>query len=384
MEIHDERGRVMLQEALTALYETNMGVHRCERIIVIADTIRPDEAIGSADLERRKRLFDAAREAARFATETYGNGEFVVYPTTAAPGAEPPETLWRSAFGPTIIDLLVSEGLLAKLLNKQASPAEFERARDIVVSYRDNVVDVVIALANNSTSHTRFRSLVNAAGGRYASLPQFDPEMFFTSMRVDWHALAARTTLLASRINDAEEILIATPNGTKMRIGKAGRTAKGDDGILTAPGSFGNLPAGEVYLAPREGTSEGIMVIDYAPNRKLSSPLELIVNRGMVTEIRGEEPHRRELEKRFAESDNNRNIAELGIGTNDRATRPDNILEAEKILGTIHIALGDNSGFGGTVQTPFHEDYVFYRPTLTTLTAGGRETVLLRDGVLTL
>ena len=39
----------------------------------------------------------------------------------------------------------------------------------------------------------------------------------------------------------------------------------------------------------------------------------------------------------------NRNIAELGIGTNDRATRPDNILEAEKILGTIHIALGDNS-----------------------------------------
>ena len=76
----------------------------------------------------------------------------------------------------------------------------------------------------------------------------------------------------------------------------------------------------------------------------------------------------------------NRNIAELGIGTNDRATRPDNILEAEKILGTVHIALGDNSGFGGTVSTPFHEDYVFYRPTLTAVMTDGSERTLLLDG----
>jgi leucyl aminopeptidase (aminopeptidase T) len=87
-----------------------------------------------------------------------------------------------------------------------------------------------------------------------------------------------------------------------------------------------------------------------------------------------------ELEQKFAEHADNRNIAELGIGTNDRATRPDNILEAEKILGTVHIALGDNSGFGGTVSTPFHEDYVFYRPTLTALLADGSERILLQDG----
>ena len=44
-----------------------------------------------------------------------------------------------------------------------------------------------------------------------------------------------------------------------------------------------------------------------------------------------------------------RNLAELGIGTNDKASRPDNVLEAEKILGTIHLALGDNTGFGGII-----------------------------------
>ena len=74
--------------------------------------------------------------------------------------------------------------------------------------------------------------------------------------------------------------------------------------------------------------------------------------------------------------------AELGIGTNDRATRPDNILEAEKILGTIHIALGDNSGFGGTVSTPYHEDYVFYQPTLTAVMADASRITVLREGSL--
>lgn len=238
---------------------------------------------------------------------------------------------------------------------KEATADDVERSRELILASRRDVVDVVVALANNSTSHTRFRSLVNAAGGRFASLPHFDPEMFFTSMQVDWHALAERTKQLAAAVNEATEILIETPNGTRMRIGKAGRQAEGDDGLLTAPGSFGNLPAGEVYLAPLEGTSEGVMVLEYGPTRKLSSSVELIVRNGIVTDIRGDEPHREWLERRFAENGKNRNIAELGIGTNDRATRPDNILEAEKILGTIHIALGDNSGFGGTVQTPFHE-----------------------------
>lgn len=372
----------MYEDAFRSLFEVNMGVRGKERILVFSDMIRPDEAPSPWDRERRERLLQVAGEAARFAEAAYGNTDFVSFPATDASGAEPPEALWRAAFGDAIVDALAAEGLLQRLLTKDATPDEVERSRELVSARQRDVADVVVALANNSTSHTRFRSLVNAAGGRFASLPHFDPEMFFTSMCVDWHALAERTQRLAAAVNEAEEILVETPNGTRMRFGKAGRQAQGDDGILTAAGSFGNLPAGEVYLAPLEGTSEGVMVVEYGPTRKLSSPLELVVRNGMVTGIRGDDPLRDWLESRFAESERNRNIAELGIGTNDRATRPDNILEAEKILGTIHIALGDNSGFGGTVQTPFHEDYVFYRPTLTALAADGSRRVLLRDGTL--
>lgn len=363
-----------------ALFEINMGVRSNERIVVFSDLIRTGETPLPADMDRRERLLKVAAAAAEFARNNYGNTEFVSYPATAAAGAEPPEILWRAVMGDAIVDMLAAEGILSPLLLKEASRDQLDRAREVVMAERAAVAQVIIALANNSTSHTRFRALVNAAGGRYASLPNFDPDMFFTSMQVDWQQLAQRTGHLAEEVNRAREITVETPNGTRMRFGKTGREAKGDDGLLTAPGSFGNLPAGEVYLAPLEGTSNGEMIIEYAPTRKLASPLRLIVRNGRVVDISGDEPYREKLEKKFAENDNNRNIAELGIGTNNKATRPDNILEAEKILGTIHIALGDNSGFGGTVQTPFHEDYVFYSPTLTAHMPDGSQKTLLRDG----
>lgn len=368
--------------AFRSLFSVNMGLRVGERVVVFSDTVREDEQVSVADRSRRQRLFAAAENAGRFAVAEYGNARFVQFPATSGSGAEPPETLWRAVFGDAIVNALASTGLLARLIAKEALPGDLDAAREIVVAGRDAVADVVVALANNSTSHTRFRALANAAGTRYASLPHFDTEMFFTSMQVDWTSLAVRTRLLAEAVNRAEEIHITTPNGTSMRLGKRGRVAKGDDGLLTAPGSFGNLPAGEVYLAPVEGTARGVMVLEYAPTRKLVSPLTLVVEGGEVAAIKGDEPYREVLERKFAESGLNRNIAELGIGTNDRASRPDNILEAEKILGTIHIALGDNAGFGGRVSTPFHEDYVFYKPTVTAVEADGSNVILIADGAL--
>ncbi|WP_243370480.1 aminopeptidase [Geotalea sp. SG265] len=370
----------MYTAAFESLFTVNMGITPGERILVFSDEIRADESPSPGDADRRRRLHETAAAAAAFAEHAYGNTSFVSFPATTASGAEPPDTLWRAAMGDDTIDRLAQAGILQRLIAKSASANDLEAARRTVTAGRDAVARVIIALANNSTSHTRFRSLATAAGARFASLPHFDPEMFLTSMQVDWKALADRTAKLAAAVNRAVAVEVATPNGTRMLIGKEGRTAEGDDGLLMIPGSFGNLPAGEVYLAPLEGSSEGRMVLEYAPTRKLATPLVLTVKKGMVVDIQGDEPYRKVLEEKFAESGNNRNIAELGIGTNDRASRPDNILEAEKILGTIHIALGDNSGFGGTVSTPFHEDYVFYHPTLTAILSDGSRETLLEDG----
>lgn len=373
-----------LDEAFRRLFETNMGIKTGERVLVFSDIIRPDESPSASDLDRRTRLNATARAAAGFAARAYGSGDFVEFPATPASGAEPPAELWLATFGDDIIAALTAEGLMAHLLAKTAGTDEITRAGAIVLEHREDVAGIIIAMSNNSTSHTRYRALACVAGCRFASLPHFDPDMFHTSMTVDWSALAARTARLVEAVNRAEWIRVTTPNGTDMNICKQGRHAEGDDGLLTAAGSFGNLPAGEAYLAPLEGKSHGIMVIEWGPTRKLDEPLRLTIKNGVVAGIEGNDPHRARLEARFAENANCRNIAELGIGTNDKASRPDNVLEAEKILGTIHIALGDNTGFGGTVSAPFHEDYVFYQPTLTGIMAGGSERVIISNGVLKL
>ncbi|MBW4055396.1 MAG: aminopeptidase [Proteobacteria bacterium] len=378
------------EEAFRSLFEINMGMKQAgvlqngqsERVLVFSDIIRPDESPSVSDRDRRTRLNATARKAAEFVAKEYGSGTFVEFPATPASGAEPPYELWLATFGISTITALTSEGLLTKLLAKAASPDEIARAREIVLTHKEDVVEIIIALANNSASHTRYRALACAAGCRFASLPHFDPDMFHTSMTVDWSALAARTARLVNAVNEAEWIRVTTPNGTHMMICKQGRHAGGDDGLLTVPGSFGNLPAGEAYFAPMEGKSYGVMVIEWGPTRKLDEPLHLTIENGVVVRIEGNDSHRARLEAKFDENAACRNIAELGIGTNDKASRPDNVLEAEKILGTIHIALGDNSGFGGTVSAPFHEDYVFYQPTLTAIMADGSERVIIDAGTL--
>lgn len=371
-----------LDAAFRSLFETNMGIQPGERVLVFSDTIRSDETPTASDADRRMRLNVTARAAAEFAATEFGYGSFVEFPATPASGAEPPLELWLATFGDSAVAALKTGELLAKLLAKTATPDEISHAREIVLSRREDVARVIIALSNNSTSHTRYRALACAAGCRFASLPHFDPDMFHTSMTVDWSALAARTAQLVEAVNKAEWIRVTTPNGTDMNICKQGRHAEGDDGMLTAPGSFGNLPAGEAYLAPLEGKSHGVMVVEWGPTRKLDEPLHITVENGIVVRIEGNDPHRARLETKFSENANCRNIAELGIGTNDKASRPDNVLEAEKILGTIHIALGDNTGFGGVVSAPFHEDYVFYQPTLTAIMTDGSEQVIINNGVL--
>ena len=373
-----------LDNAFRSLFEINMGITPGETTLVFSDRIRLDEAPSEADLDRRSRLNVTARQAAEFANNTYGNGQFIDFPATTASGVEPPHMLWEATFGRTIMSGLQRGGTLDDLLDKCVTPEQLAQAREIVAANAADVPRIIIAMSNNSSSHTNYRKLACHAGARFASLPHFDPDMFATSMDVDWHALADRTARLVAAVNRAEWINIEAPNGTAMHICKRGRQAEGDDGLLTTPGCFGNLPAGEAYFAPLEGESHGVMVVEWGPTSKLAHPLTLTIADGRVIRIQGEDPLRARLEARFAENEACRNLAELGIGTNDKASRPDNVLEAEKILGTIHLALGDNTGFGGVVAAPFHEDYVFYQPTVTLVMTDGSQEIILDSGTLTL
>ncbi|MCK5426681.1 MAG: aminopeptidase, partial [Thermodesulfovibrionia bacterium] len=282
-----------------------------------------------------------------------------------------------------IISLLKSKNLLTPLLKKKAHSKQLKQIEKIIRKFKKDAVNVVVALSYYSTSHTKFRDLLtNICSARYASMPLFDRAMLTGAMRVNWKNMSKRTKKILERVNKSEKIELKTPNGTHLTLSKKGRRARADTGLITQKGAFSNLPAGEVFLAPLEGTADGTLVLEWAPTHKLKKPILLHIKKGKVNTIQGKDTYIGYLKKKLSENPDNTNIAELGIGTNDKAKRPYNILESEKILGTIHIALGDNSSFGGSIRTPFHQDFVFFKPTLTLIHKNGKRDVLLRNGKL--
>jgi aminopeptidase len=375
---------MMMQDKLfpliEKLYKVNFAVRQGEKILVFTDLIRDDENISEKDRLRRESLRETARLVSQVG-EKFGPCVFCEYEAPECSGIEPPEEIWKRAFGENILEELKKENLFSGLLAKNLHPDQVKKVDDIVASHKDETVDIVVALSNFSTSHTKFRDLLtDKAGTRFASMPFFDSEMFFGPMDVDWDELDRESKKLSALITDADELLIRSPNKTELMMDVRGRKSLLDTGILREPGSFSNLPAGEVYLAPVEGKTRGKLVIEWGPTKKLKNSLTLLIEEGFVTHIEGDDEHAAFLEERFKKDRLSRNIAELGIGTNKKAEKPDNILECEKIKGTIHVALGDNSSFGGNIRTSFHLDYVVFSPTVEAYFPGGGKKTFIDRG----
>lgn len=359
-----------LSKPIDNIFKINLGVKETERVVVFTDGYS----------KKLQKIAGRIAEAGKGFTDDI---KYIKYPPTGCHGVEPPEEIWAGAFGNNVCSKLKQQKLMAPLLSKKTTEDQNRKIEKIIRAHKKEAVHAIAALSYFSTSHTRFRHYLNRlCGTRYASMPLFDEQMLKGAMRVDYKKMRERTEGIARLVNKAEWIEIETPNGTYMAFSKKGREAKADTGIITEPGTFSNLPAGEVFLAPLEGTANGKLVLEWAPTRKLKSPVTLHIENGQVTKIDGKEKYAAYLQEKLLEKKENANIAELGIGTNDRASRPDNILESEKIFGTIHIALGDNSSFGGRISTPFHQDFVFFKPTVTLLHKKDSKSILLQKGKL--
>ncbi len=223
--------------------------------------------------------------------------------------------------------------------------------------------DVVLAPTVQSLSHTAARRAASEAGARIATLPGVTEEMLARVMSADIERLRRRGAAVAAALDSGSEARITCPLGSDLRLGIEGRDAIPDAGELTTPGAFGNLPCGEGFIAPVEGTGEGTLVIagSIAGIGKVSEPVTLRVGEGHLREASGAEGERL-LELLSAHGPDGTNVAELGIGTNEKAVLTGEILEDEKILGTAHVAFGASAAIGGTVQVPVHLDCVVLDP----------------------
>lgn len=240
--------------------------------------------------------------------------------------------------------------------------------------------DALIAPTSKSISHTEARKAACDNGARVATMPDITEDMLVRTMSADYKAVKQRSDAVAKLLTDGREVRISSPQGTDVVFSIEGRPGLSDDGRISEPGAFGNLPAGEGFIAPVEGVTNGRLVFDGSvwPIGRLEAPLTIDVVDGYATSFSGPagEQFRSILDKHGADAFA---VAELGIGTNEAAILTGNVLEDEKIMGTIHVAFGDNHSFGGTIRVSSHQDGVVLQPTVDV-----DGTRLLEDGKLLL
>lgn len=275
--------------------------------------------------------------------------------------------LWEAAKELTTEVVFVE--ILPRKTNGEEPPAE--------VAELMKMFDVVVCPTSKSLTHTDSRRAASAKGVRIATLPNVTEEIMIRCMNADYHRIAERTFKLCEMLDTTEVIRVKAPAGTDIMLPKQGRKAHASTGLFREKGQSGNLPTGEAYLAPLEGKSNGILVVDgsIAMVGMLNHPVRIMVKDGYATTIDGGpqaeqfagllEPHGRDA----------RNVAEFGIGTNDKAILSGLILEDEKVMGTIHVAFGDNKSMGGTVRVASHLDGLVKSPTVWL-----DEKMIMKDG----
>jgi leucyl aminopeptidase (aminopeptidase T) len=223
--------------------------------------------------------------------------------------------------------------------------------------------DVFIAPTSRSLSHTKARKVATDQGARGATMPGVTEDMLARVMAVDFDTMAARSQAVAERLSAASTARLICPRGSDFTLDLSGREGIADDGTLTARGAFGNLPCGEGFIAPVGGEGRIVVAASLASLGRTDEPVSLTVEEGrLVRAENGLGP--RFLETLQAAGARGTNLAELGVGTNDKAQLTGNILEDEKILGTVHVAFGASAGIGGSVSVPVHLDVVILEPTL--------------------
>ncbi len=238
--------------------------------------------------------------------------------------------------------------------------------------------DVVLAPTRQSLSHTAARKAASEAGARIATLPGVTEEMLSRVMSADMEGLRRKGNALAEILTNGSEARITSAAGSDLRMGLEGRTAIPDAGELTERAAFGNLPCGEGFISPADDTTEGTLVIDgtIATVGVPAEPVTLTVERGHLVDATGPEGAKL-IELLTAHGRDGTSVAELGIGSNEKAKLTGNVLEDEKILGTAHVAFGASAAIGGTVQVPVHLDCVVMRPEVSV-----DGDIVVRDGDL--
>jgi len=225
---------------------------------------------------------------------------------------------------------------------------------------------------------------------------------------VDYLKMRATADRLSTLLTQASVVMVKSPGGTDISFSIQGRKAMRDDGDFRSAGKGGNLPAGEVFISPVVKSAEGTIVFDGSISDiegdiVIQKPIACTVRGGYVMGIEGGAEaeclekalmsglnmasrlvHQQGMapETALSYGTNARHIGEFGIGLNPAARIGGNMLEDEKVLGTIHFAVGSN--YDEDAPALIHLDGLVKSPTVVLLMPTGEELHIMERGALSI
>ena len=234
---------------------------------------------------------------------------------------------------------------------------------------------VVIAATKYSLTHTRAVRQALKDGARVATMPGMTFELYTEGgMTSDFQEVKRRISNIANFLRRRRIINVKSESGTDVTFEVNWRDWKLDDnGICNRPRMLTNLPAGKVFILPKEGTMNGTIVIDGSWDSTLiDEPVEFIVEDGTVIDVKGGSlaatirQSYGEVAKKLKTKDRESvwTVAEFGFGMNPNARLVGNVLEDEKRMGSCYFSIGDNSGLGGSSNAGIHISRVLAKPSV--------------------
>lgn len=223
--------------------------------------------------------------------------------------------------------------------------------------------DVIFTPVSKSISHTTAIKNARKAGARVIILPQITSEsLMYGGIETNFVVQKDICSKISEILTQANYFEVRTSNGTRLKGNIEGRKGQSLNGLALKPGDFSPCPVIESCLAPVEGTTEGIIIVDGAITGVglCYEPVRVKVEKGFIESIEGgkeAKEFKRILEE--AGDKNSYNISEFSIGLNPKSTKlKGNMMDDLGIFGSIHIGTGDSINLGGEINANSHLDLV--------------------------
>ena len=264
---------------------------------------------------------------------------------------------------------------IMKELERNGQEPEPEVA-ELMLSY-----GVQFYLTSKSLSHTNARRNATKKGHRIISTPGLTYDMMKRCVDIDYDELIKFHNRLRPIIANSKEIHIITKAGTDIKTAVHDTQGHSDNLLKNKQGAFGNLPTGEIDSGVVREKTNGTIVFDgsFPGLGLLEKPIKVKVIDGVGT-ITLDNDKAKILHNTLKDVGPNAfKFAELGIGTNPKAILTGNVLEDEKVKGTVHFAFGNDLSYNGSNNVSVHLDGVIKKPIIEV-----DNKIIMKDGEFTI